>query len=137
MIGIVIIAHGTLAEALIRSASHVVGRRPLNVLSLEVTVTDDPEAVYPQALELVEQVEQGEGVLVLTDILGATPANIVTRLVRPGVVEAVAGVNLPMLVRALTYRGEPLATVLEKAVSGGHEGVVHIVPEARHAAGGG
>jgi mannose PTS system EIIA component len=137
MIGIVIIAHGTLGEALIRSASHVLGRRPPNVLALEVSVSDDPESVYPQAMKLVGQVEQGDGVLLLTDILGATPSNIVTRLVRPGAVEALAGANLPMLVRALTYCGEPLATVVEKAVSGGHDGVVRILPEARHAAGGG
>jgi PTS system ascorbate-specific IIA component len=134
MIGMVIIAHGSLGEALIRCASHVLGRAPLHLLALEVTVRDDPDRVHARALELVRQVNQGVGVLVLTDILGATPANIATRLVRPGEVEAVAGVNLPMLVRALTYRGEPLATVLEKAVSGGHQGVAHIVPEAGGAA---
>ena len=129
-----IVAHGALGEALIRSSSHVMGCRPLNVAALEVSVQDDPDVVYARALELVGQVNQGDGVLVLTDILGATPSNVATRLVLPGEVEAVSGVNLPMLVRALTYRGEGLATLLEKAKSGGHEGVAHIVPEAGNAA---
>jgi mannose PTS system EIIA component len=134
MIGIVILAHGTLGEALIRSASHVIGRRPLALLSLGMTASDDLDVIERRAHELVQQVDQGDGVLVLTDILGATPANIATRMVQSEHIEAVAGVNLPMLVRALTYRGERLAVVVDKAVSGGHEGVERIVPEATHAA---
>ena len=82
----------------------------------------------------VHQLDQGEGVLILTDILGGTPANIATLLAVPGRVETVAGVNLPMLVRSLTYRHEPLATVVQKAVSGGQEGVLHVVPETENAA---
>ena len=64
--------------------------------------------------------------LVLTDIYGATPSNIAARLLRPGRVEGVAGVNLPMLIRALTYRDEPLGALVEKAAAGGAEGVVHM-----------
>jgi len=62
-------------------------------------------------------------VLVMTDIFGATPSNIATKLLKPGKVEGLAGVNLPMLIRALTYRDEPLDSVIEKALGGASDGV--------------
>jgi PTS system mannose-specific IIA component len=134
MIGILIVSHGAFGEALIHCASHVLSKRPSQVRQLGVTVHDDPEAILPQAQELVAQLDAGEGVLVFTDILGATPSNIATRLLVPGRVEGVAGVNLPMLIRALTYREEPLAAVTAKAISGGQAGVVHMNTDACNAA---
>jgi len=133
MIGILIVTHGALGEALIRSASHVMGKRPIKVLHLEVTIRDDPAAVVPRARELVRELDGGAGVLVLTDMLGATPSNIATQLLLPGRVEGVSGANLPMLVRALTYRNEPLADLVERAMSGGCEGVVHLNSDACNA----
>ena len=123
MIGILIVSHGAFGESLIHSASHVLGRRPLYLRQVGVTVHDDPDAILPVAEDLVRHLDQGDGVLVMTDIFGATPSNIAARLLRPGRVEGLAGVNLPMLIRALTYRDEPLATVLAKALSGATEGV--------------
>ena len=126
MIGILIVAHGAFGEALIHSASHVLGKRPLRVRQVGVTIHDDPEAILPQAQSLVTELDQGDGVLVLTDIYGATPGNIALRLLVPGRVEGVSGVNLPMLVRALTYREQGLKKVVQKALSGGAEGVLHM-----------
>jgi PTS system ascorbate-specific IIA component len=123
MIGILIVSHGAFGEALIHCASHVLGKRPLRVRQVGITVHDDPDAILPQAQALVRELDEGKGVLVLTDMMGATPANIATRLMVPGKVAVVSGVNLPMLVRALTYRDAPLETVIAKAVSGGREGV--------------
>jgi PTS system ascorbate-specific IIA component len=130
MIGILIVAHGAFGEALIHSASHVLGKRPLLVRQVGVTVHDDPEAILPQARELARQLDEGGGVLVLTDIYGATPGNIALRLLEPGRVEGVSGVNLPMLIRVLTYREQGLAVAVEKALSGGTEGVVHMTRDA-------
>ena len=130
MIGILIVAHGAFGEALIHSASHVLGKRPLRVRQVGVTVHDDPEAILPQAQDLVRQLDEGDGVLVLTDIYGATPGNIALRLLVPGRVEGVSGVNLPMLVRALTYREQGLAITVEKALSGGTEGVIHMTMDS-------
>ncbi len=126
MIGILIVAHGAFGEALIHSASHVLGKRPLRVRQVGVTVHDDPAAILPQAMDLVRQLDEGDGVLVLTDIYGATPGNIALKLLRPGRVEGVSGVNLPMLVRAFTYRTRGMDTLMKKAVSGGCDGVLHI-----------
>ena len=123
MIGILIVAHGAFGEALIHSASHVLGKRPLRVRQVGVTVHDEPEAILPQARDLVSQLDEGDGVLVLTDMYGATPGNIALRLLEPGKVEGISGVNLPMLIRALTYREEALESLIGKALSGATEGV--------------
>jgi PTS system mannose-specific IIA component len=124
LIGILIISHGALGESLIHAASHVLGKRPLRVRQIGVTVHDDPETILPLARDFVRELDGGDGVLVLTDIYGATPGNIAMRLLETGRVAGIAGVNLPMLIRALTYRNEPLATVVVKAHSGGVDGVV-------------
>ena len=126
MIGILIIAHGALGECLIHCASHVMGRRPLRVRQLGVSVHDDPEVLVAHAREMVHDIDDGGGVLVLSDICGATPCNIASQLIDVGRVELIAGVSLPMLVRALTYRDEPLANVVEKAMWGGANGVMHL-----------
>ncbi|HXZ96513.1 MAG TPA: PTS fructose transporter subunit IIA [Burkholderiales bacterium] len=129
MVGILIVAHGTLGESLIHCASHVMGSRPPQLMQIGVTVHDDPQAILPQALKLLKQLDQGQGVLVLCDIYGATPCNIATKLLIPGKAEGVTGVNLPMLIRALTYRNQSLKVAVDKALSGGCEGVLHIHAE--------
>lgn len=133
MIGFLLIAHGTLGESLIHCASHCLGKRPLRLRAVGVTVHDDPEAILPQCRELARQLDEGAGVLILSDVCGATPCNIATRLIQPGRVELVTGVSLPMLLRALTYRDQPLATVIEKAISGGREGVMQMPPASQEA----
>ena len=131
MIGILIVSHGAFGESLIHSASHVLGKRPLYLRQLGVTVHDDPDAILPVGVDLIRFLDRGDGVLVMTDIYGATPSNIAMKLLRPGRVEGLAGVNLPMLIRALSYREEPLPAVLEKALSGAAEGVMRMGREPR------
>jgi PTS system mannose-specific IIA component len=126
MIGILIITHGTLGESLIHCASHMLNRRPLRLRQLGVTAQDDPLLLVPQARALAKELDDGDGVLILTDMYGGSPSNIAAKLVVPGRVEALAGVNLPMLIRALTYRDRDLPTILTKAVSGGCEGVMRV-----------
>ena len=135
MVGILVIAHGTLGESLIHCAGHVMGGRPAQLAQIGVSMHDDPQLVLAQAINLLRILDEGTGVLVLSDVYGATPSNIACRLLVPGRIEGVAGVNLPMLVRALTYRNEPLKTVVAKAVSGGIEGVMQMpIPQVRNAA---
>ena len=132
MIGILIIAHGTLGESLIHCASHVLNKRPARLRQLGVTAQDDPLLLLPQARALVKELDTGSGVLILSDMYGGSPSNIAAKLLLPGRVEGIAGVNLPMVIRALTYRDRPLATLVLKAVSGGCEGVLRIPPLALH-----
>ena len=129
MIGMLIVAHGALGESLVQCASHVLGSRPPLLKQIGVSLHDDTNALVQLAQELIKQLDQGQGVLILSDIYGATPCNLLCQLLIPGKVEGISGVNLPMLVRALTYRNEPLPVVVDKALSGGREGVVHVTDE--------
>ena len=98
MIGILIIAHGTLGESLIHCASHVLNKRPVRLRQVGITAQDDPLQLLPQARKLVKELDEGDGVLILSDMYGGSPANIAAKLLIPGKVEGVAGVNLPMLI---------------------------------------
>ena len=130
MIGILIIAHGTMGHSLVHSVSHVLGGPPPLLQQIGIGMHDDPAALLPQAQKIVQSLDEGQGVLILSDIYGATPCNLVGKLLEPGRIEGVAGVNLPMLVRTLTYRNGDLAKLVEKALSGGREGVIHFTEEA-------
>jgi len=134
MIGVLIIGHDTLPESLAKAATHVLGARPAQFDVLPVTCDDDPLDILPRAKAAIARLDTGEGVVVFSDIYGATPCNLVGKLIEPGHVEAVAGVNLPMLVRAFTYRTKGLDMMIRKAVSGGCEGVLHLEVDPRYAA---
>ncbi len=126
MIGLLIITHGTLGESLIHCASHVLNKRPPRLNQLGVTAQDDPTLLLPQARTLAKELDDGSGVLILSDMYGGTPSNLASKLVMPGKIEAVAGVSLPMLIRVLTYRDRDLQTIVTKAISGGCEGVIRV-----------
>jgi PTS system mannose-specific IIA component len=126
MVGILLITHGALGEALLRAAAHTLGRHPARAEHLNVSAADAPEALLARGREALARVDDGSGVLVLTDMFGATPANVAAKLLQNGRVEGLSGANLPMLVRALAHRDEPLAQVVQKAQAGGGEGVVHM-----------
>lgn len=130
MIGILLITHGSLGESLIACATHVLGARPEQLSALAVNTTDDPRQLSAKASELVVKLNTGDGVLIMSDMYGATPCNMVSNVLQPGLIEAVAGVNLPMLVRTMTYRHEPISALIEKAISGGREGVVYFNNES-------
>lgn len=134
MIGLFLITHGSLGESLVQCACHVLNKRPQQIVQLGVSGQDDPLDVLPLARDMMKLVDSGKGVLLLTDIFGATPSNIALKLLAPGRVEGVAGVNLPMLLRALTYREKDMETLVTKAVAGGRDGVM-LMKGARDAQG--
>ena len=127
MIGILLVTHGTYGEALVQNACHVLNKRPLLLNQLGVAAQDDPLDLLPLARDMVRLVDGGQGVLVLTDIFGATPSNLVMKLLEPGRVEGIAGVNLPMLLRAITYREKGMETLLVRAIGGGRDGVLNML----------
>jgi PTS system ascorbate-specific IIA component len=128
MVSLVLITHESLGASLIECAQHIMCVPVTNLAQLAVSKHDDPDEVCKRAQMLVHSMDRGSGILLLTDIFGGTPSNIATRLIIPGQVEAIAGVNLPMLVRALTYSEQPLPIVIQKALMGGQEGVLYITP---------
>ena len=129
MIGILLVTHGTLGESLLQNVCHVLNHRPPQVAQLGVAAQDDPLDILPTARRLLAAVDSGDGVLVMTDLYGATPANVALKLLTPGSVEGVAGVNLSMLLRALTYRERDMATLINKAVSGARDGVLNMLKD--------
>jgi PTS system mannose-specific IIA component len=96
------------------------------VRAIGVSASDAPESILARGRAALRELDTGNGVLVLTDIYGATPCNVASRLLKRGQVEGVSGVSLPMLLRVLTYSGGGLDALVEKARSGGTEGVVHL-----------
>jgi len=127
MIGILLISHGSYGEALVQNACHVLNRRPPLLGQLGVAAQDDPLDLLPLARRVLALVDGGDGVLVLTDIFGASPANLALKLLEPGRVEGLSGLNLPMLLRALTYRDKGMETVLARARDGGRDGVINML----------
>ena len=134
MIGVLIIAHGTLGEALVQAVTHVLGTKPPQFGVFAVSASDDPLLLLPKARAALATYDTGDGALVFSDLYGATPCNLAIKLAQPGRVEVVSGVNLPMLVRAFTYRTKGMETLVRKAISGGCEGVLHVEIDPVYAA---
>ncbi|MFO7542392.1 MAG: PTS fructose transporter subunit IIA [Thiobacillus sp.] len=140
MIGILIVAHGSLADSLIECATHVLGTKPQGLAALDFTGHADPDerekALQTRLDELAAlNGEAGGGILVLTDLYGATPSNTLCRLLEPAHIEGVSGVNLPMLLKALNYRETlPLPELIDKIVEGGRSSINHISETMCHAA---
>jgi PTS system ascorbate-specific IIA component len=126
MIGVLLVTHGEIGTAMLSSANQILGGAPKQVATLSVWRQDDPDDLVLRARELLEQLDGGDGVLVLTDIFGATPGNVASRLLDARRVEGVSGVSLPMLLRVLTSRNGSLDASVKRALSGGAEGVVHM-----------
>jgi PTS system mannose-specific IIA component len=126
MIGVLIVTHGEIGKSILESASQIIGGVQQQTATLSVWRQDDPDDLLARAREQLKAVDAGDGVLVLTDIFGATPGNVVSRVLADGKVEGVSGVSLPMLLRVLTSRNGSLKGAVERAISGGAEGVVYM-----------
>lgn len=127
MIGLFLVTHASYGESLIQCACHVLNTRPPQILQLGLAAQDDPLDILPLARRMLQLVDSGEGVLVMTDIYGASPSNLAMKLLEPGRIEGIAGVNLPMLLRALTYRDKDMATLVARATAGGRDGVLNML----------
>lgn len=126
MIGVLVISHGAIGETLLSSAEQILGAKQAQSAALGVSRSDDPDKVLEKARALLARLDEGAGVLVLTDMFGATPCNVAARLLADGRVEGVSGVSLPMLVRVLSGRNGSLPAAVQRALTGGAEGVVHM-----------
>ena len=133
MNGILIIAHAPLANALRQCALHVFPDCGALVAAIDVQPNLSPDETLGSARIALDQLTgqpQVKGVLVLTDIFGATPSNVAQRLVDGSRSRLITGVNLPMLLRSVTYRHEPLETLVSRAVVGGTQGVMQVAVTA-------
>ena len=122
---ILIIAHAPLAGALRDCALHVYPECAADVIALDVLPQAQPEDTLAQALDAAGHALDA-GLLVLTDIFGATPANVAQKMVAGSNAKLIAGVNLPMLFRSVCYRHEPLDALVARALTGGTQGVMQV-----------
>ena len=117
MIGVVIVTHGNLACEFRAALEHVVGPQE-QVETISIGPDDDLDARRADLLAALDQVDSGEGVVVLTDMIGGSPSNLAISAMETPDVEVVAGVNLPMLVKLASVRGE---CGLDEAISQAQE----------------
>ena len=121
-VGILLLTHGRLGEALVECARHILGGDLPDQLATLSAGQDEPvDEIEARARQLLATLDQGGGVLVLTDLLGATPARVAARLIEPGKVEALSGVSLPMVLRAINHRNRLLSALVKKALLAGTE----------------
>ncbi len=129
MRGIFIIAHAPLASAFRDCALHVFPENGAQVVALDVLPHVPPEETLAQARAMLAQLATDQ-TLVLSDIFGATPCNIAQKLVEGTSARLLAGINLPMLLRAICYCNESLDAVMARAMAGGTQGVMQVTASA-------
>ena len=133
MNGILIIAHAPLAHALRSCAVHVFPDCEDALAAIDVQPNLPPEETLATARIAIDQLTRSgrhQGVLVLTDMFGATPSNVAQKLVDGVTSRLITGVNLPMLLRSVSYRHEPLDALVSRAVVGGTQGVMQVAVTA-------
>jgi len=106
MIGIVIVTHGQLGEALIEAAEFILGSRPKEAVSVSIDLNQNVDRLREKVSAGIKKVNRDQGVLILTDMFGGTPSNISYSFLEEGHIEVLSGVNLPILVHALDTRGK-------------------------------
>lgn len=127
--GVLLVTHGKLGHFMLDTLREMMGRPnrelPLRADVLDVRSVQSHEALVAQGAKMLEKLDSGGGVLLLTDAFGSTPSNIANKIARAsGAAQVVAGINLPMLVTVFNYPNLPLSDIARKAVEGGQRGIV-------------
>jgi PTS system mannose-specific IIA component len=126
MVGILLMTHAPLGQAFIAAVAHVFRGPTEHFEAIDVTADQDTNEINELAKNAIKRLDDGDGVLVITDIKGGTPSNCCNCLALPGHVEVIAGISLPMLLRAITYRRDTLDVVVEMALAGAQNGAVRV-----------
>ena len=134
MVGILIIAHTPVASAMLGFAEHTYGMLPERVRAVDIPPHEDAKISFERVVIAAKEVDTGKGILILTDVMGATPANVASRLVglNPSIskissqIVVLTGMNLPMLMRAVSYRSDAIETLALKALQGGMNGILRL-----------
>lgn len=119
-------AHSEIANSLVSCAEHILAKRVANLHIIPVKKTENIEHILERVYEFIARFSDEQPLLLLTDLFGATPSNLATRLIKPGKIEMITGLNMPMLLRAISYAGYDLRTCVEKSIEGGKNGIVYL-----------
>jgi PTS system ascorbate-specific IIA component len=122
-VSILLITHNGVGAALLETVVKTFGVLPTVVQAVSVDYDIDPEKLLPQLRDKAHSMDMGDGVLILTDMLGATPSNLAQLLQNDDHVLVIAGLNLPMLMRVVNYSKLPLIELAQKALTGGRDGI--------------
>ena len=124
-VNILMVTQTKVGKALLKGAEVTYKKLPTKVKAFCVGCEGEPENLFPKLEKQVEELNEGDGVLVLTDLFGSTASNIAhkLKLAFPDHIKVIAGLNFPMLIKAINYADSPLKVVVEKAIAGGREGV--------------
>lgn len=123
-VGLLLVMHGKLGHHLLDTLGEMMGELPLASDVLEVRRVQAHEVLIKQGRKMIERLDAGDGVLILTDAFGSTPSNIANKLADDDRIRVVAGVNLPMLIRIFNYPKLALPEMADNAVEGGIRGII-------------
>ena len=124
MPGLLLIMHGSLGDDMLNAVKEILCGCPLSAASMPVTADCDPDRLLDKAGALCDELDDGSGVLILTDLYGSTPSNIANRLIDTHNARVISGANLPMLLRILNYPDMDLEALCAKAADGARDGIV-------------
>ena len=116
MIGILLVTHGKIGESLIDCAAHILDNYPISVESLSINSNNDLHKYSDIIAKKIKNLESGHGVLIMTDIYGATPCNLLNKFIEEDKVEVVTGINLPMLIKAISDRKDNINTLINDSI---------------------
>jgi len=122
--GLLLITHGRLGQDILDTTTAILGHCPLGAKAIPVEGDSEPDVLLETASQACADLDQGDGVLVLTDLYGSTPSNIATHLMDRHAVHVISGINIPMLLRVMNYPELGLDMLAEKAASGARDGVI-------------
>jgi PTS system mannose-specific IIA component len=131
-VAVLIITHAPFGSATLEATTGTLGSLPIATRVMDIQRDCDPQREKERALQLLDELDQGDGVLLLTDLYGATPSNIACSLMEEEhQLSLVSGLNLAMLIRVMNYAGNTLPELAERALSGGHNGIFVYPPLAQ------
>ncbi len=122
-VSLLLITHDEIGSALLHAVKNTLGQLPISTQVVSIDYKTDPEQIIPQLKQIVQHITHDHSLLILTDLFGSTPSNIAQALQDFSNIRVVAGLNLPMLIRIMNYPGLTLDELVEKALSGGRDGV--------------
>lgn len=122
-VGLLLVSHPGIAPALLNNAFRILGSNPIKTSILEVAMDTDLDQLAIETEKMISNLDQGDGVLILADLYGSSPCNLVYRFKDKQHIRIVSGLNLSMLIRAMNYYQDDLETLAKKAATGATEGI--------------
>ena len=122
-VGLLLVSHPGIAPALLNNAFRILGSNPIKTSILEVAMDTDLDKLAIKTEKMISDLDQGDGVLILTDLYGSSPCNLVYRFKDKKHIRIVSGLNLSMLIRTMNYSQDDLETLTQKAATGATEGI--------------